>query len=129
MDDDYYRLVLDNREIVGDVPCVKPAGLILLKARAWTDLSQRRAAGEPIDERDVLKHRNDVFRLAVLLRRADQMVVAPQVRSHLDMLLDSLPADSPDWKRVEQASGLGRAWPGPAVLLELLRGYFRVEGA
>ena len=38
--------------------------LIPLKAHAWLDHTRRRADSEPIDSKDVDKHRSDVFRLA-----------------------------------------------------------------
>ena len=41
--------------------------LIPFKAKAWLDLSRRKAAGEQIDSKNIRKHKNDVFRLAELL--------------------------------------------------------------
>lgn len=32
--------------------------------KAWLDLSERKAAGEDIDSKNIKKHKNDVFRLA-----------------------------------------------------------------
>ena len=36
--------------------------LIPFKAKAWMDLTDRRAAGEHVDSKNIKKHKNDVFR-------------------------------------------------------------------
>jgi hypothetical protein len=68
---------------VDGIPVLGEAALIPFKARAWVDLSARRAAGEQVDERDVKKHRNDVARLLQLLS-ADARHPLPR-RVHADM--------------------------------------------
>ena len=67
LDEDYYRLLVDNRTLVDGVAVLSVEGLIPFKAKAWLDLSERRAAGQGVDEKSVKKHRNDVCRLATLL--------------------------------------------------------------
>ncbi len=67
LDDDYYSLMLSNRMIQDGVSLLTPAALIVLKAKAWMDLSERRGRGEHVDSRDVKKHRNDVLRLSTML--------------------------------------------------------------
>lgn len=67
LDDDYYRFTIDGRRDVDGLPCIGADRLIPLKACAFLDLSERRARGEAIDEKQVRKHRNDVFRLSQLL--------------------------------------------------------------
>lgn len=44
-----------------------PVALICLKAKAFIDLKKRKENGEPIDGRNIEKHKNDVFRLAAML--------------------------------------------------------------
>lgn len=67
LDDDYYRFVVTGRNADGGISWVDADRLIPLKASAWLDLSARREAGEPVDERNVKKHINDVARLTQLL--------------------------------------------------------------
>lgn len=124
MDDDYYGLVVANRAMIDGLPCVTPACLVLLKACAWGDLSGRRARGDAIDERHVRKHRNDVFRLALLLAADERVAVPTRVHAHLQRLLDAYPAGAPEWASIEQSLQLGAAWPGAAAVVALLRDYF-----
>lgn len=63
LDDDYYHFVHAGKQEIDGLPVVGPTHLIPLKAKAWLDLTKRREAGETIDEKDIKKHKNDVFRL------------------------------------------------------------------
>jgi hypothetical protein len=67
LDEAYYDFLRDNVRDVGGLPLLSEAGLIPFKARAFLDLSQRKAAGAKVDGKDIRKHRNDVFRLLQLL--------------------------------------------------------------
>lgn len=67
LSDDYYRFLHAGRRVVDGLSFVGPEQLIPLKARAWLDLSDRRALGEAIDGKSIKKHRNDVFRLYRIL--------------------------------------------------------------
>lgn len=55
MDDDYYRFIRSAVEEIDGLPVVGPEGLIPLKARAWLDLTERKAKGDPIDSKDIKK--------------------------------------------------------------------------
>jgi hypothetical protein len=67
LDPAYYAFIMTQRDAVDGLPLIKPAGLIVLKARAYLDLSTRRTAGDKtVIEQDINKHRADVFRLASL---------------------------------------------------------------
>jgi hypothetical protein len=63
MDDDYYRLVVDGKTIVGNTSIVKAEHLIPLKIKAWIELTDRKNSGIRVDSSDIRKHRNDLFRL------------------------------------------------------------------
>ncbi len=67
LDEEYYRLLVENRTSAGGAAVLSVEGLIPFKAKAWLDLSARRAGGQAVDEKSVKKHRNDVCRLAMLL--------------------------------------------------------------
>lgn len=67
LDDLYYGFVMRNRTEVDGVSVVSPVALMVLKAVAWMDLSEKRARGDfHVHARDVSKHKNDLGRLAVL---------------------------------------------------------------
>lgn len=67
LDDDYYGFLKEGRASVSGVTVLDASHLIPFKAKAWLDLTSRKEKGEHIDERDIRKHKNDVFRLTELL--------------------------------------------------------------
>lgn len=75
LDEAYYAFIHNHKREIEGISLVGEECLIPLKARAWLDLTARKAAGESVDSRDIKKHRNDVLRLYLLL--------APDVRIEL----------------------------------------------
>lgn len=67
LNDDYYEFLKQGRVRVSEVTILDAPYLIPFKAKAWLDLSDRRAAGEQVDSKNIRKHKNDVFRLSELL--------------------------------------------------------------
>lgn len=67
LDDDYYKFLKQGRVRVLGVTILDAPYLVSFKAKAWIELSARKAAGEQVDSRNIRKHRNDVFRLTELL--------------------------------------------------------------
>jgi len=67
LDDDYYELLKQGQTHVAGVTVLDAPYLILFKIKAWLDLTDRRAAGEQVDNKNIRKHKNDVFRLTELL--------------------------------------------------------------
>lgn len=63
LNDAYYELLLNGREIIEGISVLSPVYLIPFKAKAWLDLSERRERGEHVDSRDIKKHRNDIIRI------------------------------------------------------------------
>ena len=77
MDDDYYEFLKQGKVTVDGVTVLDAAYLIPFKAKAWMDLTDRKAAGEHVDSKNIKKHKNDVFRLTELIDPTAK-VVAPQ---------------------------------------------------
>ncbi len=66
-----------GKVVVDGVTVLDAAYLIPFKAKAWMDLTDRKAAGEHVDSKNIKKHKNDVFRLTELIDPTAK-VVAPQ---------------------------------------------------
>ena len=56
---------MNGRVIENGFSVLRPEYLILFKAKAYLDLSSRKAQGEKVDSADIKKHKKDVLRLAV----------------------------------------------------------------
>lgn len=90
MDLDYYAFIHANRQELDGVSVARPEALIPLKARAWLDLSARKAVGERIDETDIRKHRSDVFRLYRVIDPATELSIPDAVRADMTRFIDMM---------------------------------------
>ncbi len=125
MDPDYYRVVVEYRDEIDGLPLLSPAGLIVLKARAWLDLTARRNRGEQVKMVDIKKHRNDVFRLSLLLATDSEFDVPQRVYSDLNRFLDAHPPTSEVWRDIRSAVENTATIAEPTDVLQLLRQSFR----
>ena len=90
LDADYYAFLKTMGRSLDGVPVLDEAGLIPFKARAWVDLSRRRAEGEKVDDRDVKKHRNDVARLLQLLSAEAAYDLSETIKADMQAFIDAL---------------------------------------
>jgi hypothetical protein len=122
---DYYELIRAHAEKVDGIAFATATALIPLKARAWIDLTQRKLAGETIDADDILKHRNDVFRLAATLAATAGPALPAAIRSDLIAFLEAFPEDAAEWEAI--LASLKNTFGGgiaPATLRSTLNTYF-----
>ena len=124
MDPDYCRVVMEYREVVGGLPLLSPAGLIALKARAWLDLAARRERGEQVKMEDIKKHRNDVFRLSLLLAADARFAVPQRVQDDLGRFLDAHPPASDVWREITAAVERTARIEEPSEAIQTLRQAF-----
>jgi hypothetical protein len=129
MNDGYYKLLLQHRRKFSGLSVVDVDGLIPLKARAYLDLSKRKAAGEQIDRGQITKHRNDVFRLTVTLSDVQGPRLPDSIKKDLKEFVSEFPVGSGHWTAItgSMKSILKGRVPAPADLLATLRKYFRLD--
>ncbi len=87
LNDDYYEFLRQGRVRIVDITILDAPYLIPFKAKAWIDLSDRKASGEQIDSKNIRKHKNDVFRLTELLDQNQSPLVNMPVTVRNDMQL------------------------------------------
>lgn len=123
LDQDYYRFLHAHTRQMAGVRLVTEPALIALKARAWLELTARKAADHnAVDSRHITKHRNDVLRLSQLLTPDGQIEVADTIRADLERFCrDVLPDVS------EQLLGHLEITEAPDVLMGRLRRNFGVD--
>jgi hypothetical protein len=103
VDADYHALIVQQQETRDGIAFANASALIPLKAKAWLDLSARKEAGEPIDAKDITKHRADVFRLAATLPGDTTLDLPDTIRTDLSAFLAAFPEDSPEWLAILNA--------------------------
>ena len=98
MDDDYYRFLQAGRTVIDGIPILDAAHLIPLKAKAWLDLSARKAAGVAVDSRHISKHKNDVFRLSGVLSPNAKIDASAAIMADLTAFCAAMQTEAMDLK-------------------------------
>lgn len=89
----YYEFLHVHKRVIGGVSVVSEMGLIPLKAKAWLDLSQRKADGGKVDSRDIKKHRADVVKLYQLLEPDTRIDLPEPIKTDLGRFLDQMDSE------------------------------------
>jgi len=100
LDDNYYQLLRSGTVVVDGVTVLGAAHLIPFKAKAWLDLTARKANGENADSKNIRKHKNDVFRLSALLTPNTQIMVNQTVWNDMQAFLIAMQTEPVDTKQL-----------------------------
>ena len=76
------------------------AYLIPFKAKAWIDLTNRKAAGEHVDSKNIKKHKNDVFRLTELIDPTVKITAPQGVYTDVQEFVQRMQNESVDLKQL-----------------------------
>ena len=87
LNDDYYQFMLAGRKTVNGISVLDVEYLIPFKMYAWLDLKDRKAGGEHVNEKDLKKHKYDVFRLLQIADRSKQVTITGLVREKTERFL------------------------------------------
>ena len=80
--------------------------LIGLKAKAFLDYKIRKENGEKIDEKQLKKHKMDIFRLLLLLTPEDNFTIVGSIKSDIANFAEVVKNDLPD-KQIFKEMGAG----------------------
>jgi hypothetical protein len=105
MDPEYYDFIRAGRKETDGLPWVDAEHLIPLKARAWLDLTQHKAAGAKVDSKAIKKHKNDVFRLYQIITPLEHPPPV-QVRQDLSDFITKVKEEGVDLKALKVSGTL-----------------------
>ncbi|OFY86681.1 MAG: hypothetical protein A3F72_15705 [Bacteroidetes bacterium RIFCSPLOWO2_12_FULL_35_15] len=106
LSDEYYNYMIEHSTLENGLHRANTEALICLKAKAFLEMTERKARGEQEDEKHIRKHKADVFRLAVLLAEEDNFELPPGIKAHMQAFANAIANDLPD-KAVFKEMGLG----------------------
>ena len=90
LDDEYYTFMLQGRVQENGLTILRPEYLIPFKMYAWLDFARKKVNGEHANEKDLRKHKLDVFRLLQILPGNIRMSVSDGIRQHIDAFLRAM---------------------------------------
>jgi hypothetical protein len=98
LNEDYYAFILSGATPVDGIQILLQEHLIPLKAKAYLDLSQRQAAGQRVDSKEIGKHKKDIFRLFQLLTPESSVQLPASIADDFKQFLDLMVQSPPDLK-------------------------------
>ncbi len=125
LSDDYYDFILKHSFIENDIHIANTESLICLKARAFNDMTNRKANGENIDSKKIQKHKSDIFRLAVTLAPANVFELPETLKTDLQNFTNTVAENLPG-KELFKAMGLGII--DPQNVLNQILNSFQLDG-
>lgn len=100
LNDDYYKFILEGRNMSGEVTILDAEHIIPLKMKAWLDLNEQKNNGQHVNDRDIRKHRQDVFRLYALVRPEPTINVSPQIYDDIQAFISAVKESGFDPKTI-----------------------------
>lgn len=83
-------VLLGGRTVSSDVSVLDATHLVPLKMKAWLDLMEKKSQGLLVKERDLWKHRQDVFRLFPLISNDVEIFVPEEVFNDIQKFIEEL---------------------------------------
>lgn len=90
LNDDYYKILIDGLIVINELSILRPEYLILFKAKAYLDLSQRKQNGEHVDSIDIKKHKKDVLRIVSEIALNKVVDLPISVKNDMDDFIENL---------------------------------------
>lgn len=101
LDDNYYDFIKSGIIQIDGIAILDALHLIPLKAKAWADLSEKKAADEnSVDSKDVKKHKNDIYRLTSLLTPEMQIAVSQEIYNDMQAFINAVSDDNVNFKQL-----------------------------
>ena len=89
----FYHFMMDGRKTVLGVSVLEADYLIPFKMYAWLDLGERKSRGEHVNEKDLRKHKYDVFRLLEIVSQESRVEVTGLVKDVVIRFLEKIEAE------------------------------------
>ena len=119
MDEAYYDFAVTHSEIVGDIRILKPEALIVLKAVAFLENQRLKEKGDPVDQKDIDKHKKDVYRLAYVFNGSERFEVNDTIKERLRAFVSEVEKNPIDGKNMMRGQGI------PAMSMKDFTGLLR----
>jgi hypothetical protein len=126
LDDMFYDFVKENSLIKNDYHLLNVKGLICLKMKAYLNLLESRNKGFNVSDREIKKHRNDVFRLIPLLMAEDKVLLPEEIKDLINKFLEDIKINPPDFNSLKKdlKSGGIETDLSPGIINERLKATF-----
>jgi hypothetical protein len=92
LNDDFYEFMMSGRKIVDGFGVLGAEHLIPFKMYAWINLLEKKRNGEHVNEKDLKKHKYDVFRLLQIVTKGARVETAGLVTESIRRYIEEISA-------------------------------------
>ena len=124
MDEAYYDFAVSHSEIVDGLRILKAEALIVLKAVAYNENLRRKKTGVAVDQRDIDKHKKDVYRLAYVFDGSERFEVNETIKEQLRTFVSEVEKSPIDGGSMMRGQGIPAM--GMDEFIGLIKGMFGV---
>lgn len=96
----YYDTLVKGKRTVDGYSLIEIETVILFKIKAWLDMKERKAAGEHVDEKNIKKHKNDVFRLLTNVTPSSRIETVEEIQNDIFQFIEQIKEEKPDLKNL-----------------------------
>lgn len=96
MNEEYYHYTIAHSRLEDGVHIANIEALICLKAKAFVDLSVRKAQGDHVDQDDIEKHKKDVFRLAPMQTGESRYELPKEIQNDMQQFFAAIETELPN---------------------------------
>lgn len=93
LNEDYYQILLEGRQVIDKLSVLRPEYLILFKAKAYLDLKAKKDSGETIRSSEYKKHKKDILRIIVELKVESPSNLPITIQRDIQSFIDSLASE------------------------------------
>ena len=101
LNDDYYSFMLNGRKTISGVSVLDTEHIIPFKMFAWLDLKDRKERGEHVNEKDLKKHKNDVFRLLQIADIDTKINTYGMVKANIERFFEEIIHENINFKQLD----------------------------
>lgn len=124
LNDEYYNYIIEHSQVEDGLHHANIEALICLKAKAYLEIKERIEKGSKEDERQLRKHKADVFRLTVMLSPESKFDLPKTIQAHVNQFAELAFSELPD-KVIFKEMGLKHA--DTNAVYELFKRAFKIN--
>lgn len=124
LDDEYYQFMIEHSEVEEDLHLANKEAIICLKAKAFIDMTRRKAEGVRMDKKKIRKHHTDIFRLALTLGSGDFFELPGGMKKDMHNYIKEIANDLPG-KELFRSIGVGNI--DPNIVLNQIKESFQLD--
>lgn len=100
LNDDFYRFMLEGRETIDGVTILSAEYIIPFKMFAWLDLTKTKESGKHVNDKDLRKHKNDVFRLIQIVTLEKDINIYGSVKETIKEFIKRMETEPVDFNNL-----------------------------